>query len=625
MPVLTKVEAKSTRGRLFQTGVFLALFVGGATMVYPFLLMLSGSMRSDMDVTEMDLVPDFLTDNTILVRKFLETKYDYDTILMNRFRQTRDYSFRQAEIPGPANIPLTDDFKTFVQQPDMPNHWQVLGGTALYQKMRSVTLEELLDRVRARYNDNLSELNEDMGAPLQSWAHLELRMPEWSTHRFAYTPSAFFDEYFKLMHERPVAERALVNLTGSFLENIIYPEYGMSGVEKYNASHAVPIESYETFSLSQRIPPESSPQLRKEWLQFVFDSVNLSFVRIDKTDEQYREFLKQRFGTIEELRKYWRETPYESFDQITLPEDNQWIDTSQRQAYKQFLEEAQPEKLRLVGPEFAWKDWLRNTYGTLGDANAAYNTDFTAWNDIKMPLAQVERQYVVNHSGMLRRRYASRNFRIVFKEIFVQGRSFYNTMIFVCLAMLCSLTIQPLAAYSLSRFNPPGTWKFIFIFMATMAFPPMVSFIPMFLMIKKLGLLNTFIGLVLPVTINGYLIFLLKGFFDSIPKHLYEAATMEGASEMYMFTRITMSLSKPILAVVALNTFRMAWMSFMHPLIVCPDEKMHVLSVWLHQFQKDAPTSAVFASILIASFPTLLIFLFTQRTIMKGIAIPAEK
>jgi multiple sugar transport system permease protein len=69
----------------------------------------------------------------------------------------------------------------------------------------------------------------------------------------------------------------------------------------------------------------------------------------------------------------------------------------------------------------------------------------------------------------------------------------------------------------------------------------------------------------------------------------------------------------------------MAWMSFMHPLIVCPDEKMHVLSVWLHQFQKDAPTSAVFASILIASFPTLLIFLFTQRTIMKGIAIPAEK
>ena len=86
-----------------------------------------------------------------------------------------------------------------------------------------------------------------------------------------------------------------------------------------------------------------------------------------------------------------------------------------------------------------------------------------------------------------------------------------------------------------------------------------------------------------------------------------------------------MALSKPILAVVALNTFRMAWMSFMYPLIVCPDDRMHVLAVWLHQFQQTAPTSAVFASILIASFPTLLIFMFTQRTIMKGIAVPSEK
>jgi ABC-type glycerol-3-phosphate transport system permease component len=124
-------------------------------------------------------------------------------------------------------------------------------------------------------------------------------------------------------------------------------------------------------------------------------------------------------------------------------------------------------------------------------------------------------------------------------------------------------------------------WKFIFIFMATMAFPPMVSTIPQFLLIKKLNLLNTFIALVIPVAINGYLVFLLKGFFDSIPQHLYEAATIDGASELTMFWRITMARSKPI--------------------------------------------PAVFASILMASIPTLLIFIFTQGTIMKGIAVPAEK
>jgi len=130
---------------------------------------------------------------------------------------------------------------------------------------------------------------------------------------------------------------------------------------------------------------------------------------------------------------------------------------------------------------------------------------------------------------------------------------------------------------------------------------------------------------VLPVIVNGYLVFLLKGFFDSLPQHLYDAALIDGASELRMFWEITMSLSKPILAVVALQTFNMAWLSFMYPLLVCPREEMHVLAVWLYDFQQQAPTSTVFASILITSIPTLLIFILTQRTIMRGIAVPAEK
>jgi len=158
-----------------------------------------------------------------------------------------------------------------------------------------------------------------------------------------------------------------------------------------------------------------------------------------------------------------------------------------------------------------------------------------------------------------------------------------------------------------------------------MAFPPMVGMIPQFLIIQSLNLLNTFAALVLPTTINGMLIFLLKGFFDSIPKELYDAAVIDGASEFRIFWTITMSMSRPILAVVALQTFSGAWMSFMYPLIVCPDERMHVLAVWLQQFQQTASGSAVFASIIISSIPSLLIFIFAQRTIMRGIAVPSEK
>jgi multiple sugar transport system permease protein len=161
--------------------------------------------------------------------------------------------------------------------------------------------------------------------------------------------------------------------------------------------------------------------------------------------------------------------------------------------------------------------------------------------------------------------------------------------------------------------------------MATMSFPPMVAMIPRFLLLRELGLFNTFIALVLPIIVNGYLIFLLKGFFDSLPQHLYEAARIDGASEIRMFWTIAMALSKPILAVVGLRVFQFAWMQFTYPLLVCPREDMWVLAVWLSQFQQEAPNSAVFASILVASLPTLVVFLVTQRTILKGIAVPAEK
>jgi multiple sugar transport system permease protein len=161
--------------------------------------------------------------------------------------------------------------------------------------------------------------------------------------------------------------------------------------------------------------------------------------------------------------------------------------------------------------------------------------------------------------------------------------------------------------------------------MGTIAFPPMVTMIPQFVLLRHAGLLNTFVALVLPLAVNGYMIFLLKGFFDSLPRELYEAADIDGAGEMRMFFQLTLSLSKPILAVLALGTFTSAYTQFLYPLLVAPDQDMWLLSVWLYQFQQRSSSGLVYASIVIASVPTLLIFLFTQRTIMRGIVVPTEK
>jgi multiple sugar transport system permease protein len=626
MSMLTKTERNSRSGRLFLTGVFIAILIGSVTMVYPFILMLSGSLRSDMDINQMDMVPDYLTDSQVLVRKFLETKYNYDPVAMNRLRQGRDFSFELAAVPAAVEDQRVDDFATFTDETAFPLHWHLLGGMRGWKRIQSVVHQTFIERVKEHYDDDIPAFNREFGGVIRSWQQVAVVGPDWANPRYDYTPSAYFEIYAELLQERPLAERAMVNITGEFLQNVIYPAYGMDSVDDYNTAHAVPIASYEAFAIPRRLPGMDQPKLREEWLTFARRYCHASFIRADVPEAGYQAFVREYFGNnVQRLQHQLSTKALAGFEDVRLPGERDWLFAAEATVYRAFLETVDSSTLYLVGPEFAWQDWLRERYGDVAALNQAHATDYSTLSVARMPIAETEARYVHRNSGMLRRRYALRNYRIVAQEIFVQGRPFYNTIVYVVLTLVLALTVQPLAAYALSRFNPPGMWKIIFIFMATMAFPPMVSTIPQFLMIKKLGLLNTFVALVIPVTINGYLIFLLKGFFDSIPQHLYEAATIDGASELTMFWTITMALSKPILAVVALNAFRLAWMSFMHPLIVCPDEKMHVLAVWLHQFQRGAPTSAVFASILMASIPTLLIFIFTQGTIMKGIAVPAEK
>ena len=107
--------------------------------------------------------------------------------------------------------------------------------------------------------------------------------------------------------------------------------------------------------------------------------------------------------------------------------------------------------------------------------------------------------------------------------------------IYCILSILLALIVNPLAAYALSRYNLPSQYKILLFLIATMAFPAVVTMIPNFLLLRDLGLLNTFAALLLPGMANGYSIFLLKGFFDSLPKELYEAADIDGATEWNKF------------------------------------------------------------------------------------------
>jgi multiple sugar transport system permease protein len=227
---------------------------------------------------------------------------------------------------------------------------------------------------------------------------------------------------------------------------------------------------------------------------------------------------------------------------------------------------------------------------------------------------------------MLRWDFLTRNYIFALNYLLLHGRGIWNTVLYCGGAVLIAIIINPMCAYALSRFRLPYAQSVLMFLLATMAFPAEVAMIPNFLLLKQLGLLNTFWALILPSAASGFSIFLLKGFFDSLPQELYEAGMIDGAGEMTLFTRVTLPLARPIFAVIGLQAFAAAYGAFLFAMIVCQAQDHWTLMVWIYEFQAlQAPEYVMMAALVIAALPTLLVFMAAQGVIMRGIILPSFK
>ena len=321
------------------------------------------------------------------------------------------------------------------------------------------------------------------------------------------------------------------------------------------------------------------------------------------------------------------DTAYASYADIRLPrtlpanapplEQEEWTDFTTHTLSPLWTKDG-----ILDTPETRWHDFLSKQTDS-----ALLNSGFWILNSSPPPLPQLAHHAALfrEHKAELRREFLFRNYRTVLDHILFHGRGILNTIIYCTLAVLLALLVNPLAAYALSRARLPAAPQILLFLMLTMAFPHMVTQIPVFVLLRELGLLNTFAALLLPGMASGYSIFLLKGFFDSLPRDLYESAQLDGAGEWTLFWHITMRLSTPILSVIALQAFTVAYANFMYALLICQDPKMWTLMVWLYQLQQRSGPGVVQASLLLAALPTLAIFLACQRVLLRGIVVPVEK
>ena len=205
---------------------------------------------------------------------------------------------------------------------------------------------------------------------------------------------------------------------------------------------------------------------------------------------------------------------------------------------------------------------------------------------------------------------------------------FYLNSIFVSGALTLGQVItSSMAAYAFARLHFPGRDRIFFAYLATMMIPGAVTMIPVFILLRHLGWIDTYKAMILPGIFTAYGTFMLRQFFLTLPKDLEDAAKIDGCSYLGIFWKIILPLSKPALATLTTFTFMGSWMNFMWPLIVINTHEKYTLPVGLAYFQSLHHTdwTLLMAASVMMILPILVVFIFNQRFFVEGIKLTGIK
>lgn len=199
-----------------------------------------------------------------------------------------------------------------------------------------------------------------------------------------------------------------------------------------------------------------------------------------------------------------------------------------------------------------------------------------------------------------------------------------NSLVTSLLTALGVCLIGSSTAYILARYKFMGHKAVFVMFLATMMFPGVLTLVPSFLLVKQLGLLNTYWAMILPYLAGGqvFAIFVFRSFFMGLPEELFESARIDGAGHLSIYWHLILPLSKPVFAVVVIMNVLGTWNNFLWPFIVNTDGSHHVVASGIYTLatsQYAANFSTMYAAYAISSFPLLVLFIYATKPFIRGV------
>jgi multiple sugar transport system permease protein len=219
-----------------------------------------------------------------------------------------------------------------------------------------------------------------------------------------------------------------------------------------------------------------------------------------------------------------------------------------------------------------------------------------------------------------------------YQEVFAEnlGGWMFNTAFYSVTIMLLRLAFDSLAGYALARLKFPGNRLIFFVILGTLMIPGVVLLIPRFIILRQLGWLNTYQGLIVTLAADGFGIFLMKQFFESIPDEIEEAAQVDGANRFVMFFRIVLPMATPALTALAIFSFQGQWNNFMDALIIIGgNPSLYNLPLGLATLRGASGETLrwhqFLAGSVITTLPLAIIFFIFQRYFVEGVTYSGLK
>ena len=218
------------------------------------------------------------------------------------------------------------------------------------------------------------------------------------------------------------------------------------------------------------------------------------------------------------------------------------------------------------------------------------------------------------------------HYRTLFERVGV-GRALANSAGLALAVTAVSLLLNSLAGYAFAKLEFRGREPLFRTLLAGLIIPGQVGMLPLFLGLKQLGLVNTYMGVLVPGLASVFGIFLVRQYASTIPQSLLDAARIDGASELAIYRTLVLRLCRPVLVTLALFTFLGAWNDFLWPLVVLADEERYTLPVALAALlgEHAQDTELMMAGAVLTVAPVLLLFLCLQRYYIESVAAGALK